>query len=431
MSQMFGPQDRVLILAPHPDDETLCTGGIIQQALALGLPIHVVFLTYGDNNEWSFVKYRKKVTVGSKAVEGMGLVRHGEAVKATGVLGLKPEQLSFLGYPDFGTLQIWEKHWGARPTFRSMFGRMTAVAYPNAYRPGAEYRGDDVLKDLTAIIGDFKPTKIFLSHPADHNPDHQALYLFTRVALWNLAADPHPELYPFLVHYPKWPRHQGLNPTWQLNPPSELADLIPWQSNPLIPDATQAKITAIQCHATQYAVSEKFLKSFLRSNELFGDYPPSQLGSGASGGVQESGREEGVMRVPEALTGSQKAKFVGVESRSLRLDGDRVVIAIDFSGLLSGGVEAEISTFGYRFDRPFAEMPKILIKFSEVGLDVFDRGEKLAGRPVAVERRTKHIAIGVPLALLGDPEKLLGSVSTSMHEYPLDSAPWRVVDLGG
>ena len=77
---MLGPQDRVLILAPHPDDETLCTGGIIQQALALGLPIHVVFLTYGDNNEWSFVKYRKKLTVGSKAVEGMGLVRHDEAV---------------------------------------------------------------------------------------------------------------------------------------------------------------------------------------------------------------------------------------------------------------------------------------------------------------------------------------------------------------
>ncbi len=76
-------------------------------------------------------------------------------------------------------------------------------------------------------------------------------------------------------------------------------------------------------------------------------------------------------------------------------------------------------------------MPKILIKFSEVGLDVFDRGEKLSGKPVAVERRSKHIAVGIPLALLGDPQKLLGSVSTSMHEYPLDSAPWRVVDLGG
>lgn len=103
---MISPNDRIMILAPHPDDETLCTAGVIQQALALGIPIRVVFFTYGDNNEWSFVVYRKRLTVGSKAVEGMGQVRHDEAIKATGILGLAPEQVTFLGYPDFGTLQI-------------------------------------------------------------------------------------------------------------------------------------------------------------------------------------------------------------------------------------------------------------------------------------------------------------------------------------
>ena len=166
-----------------------------------------VFYTYGDNNEWSFVVYRKRATVGSKAVEGMGLVRHDEALKATGILGLAPEQLSFLGYPDFGTLQIWEKHWGDRPAFRSMFGRMDAVPYANAYRPGAAYRGEEPERSEGGAAR-FQPTKILLSHPADHNPDHQALYLFTRVALWDLA-ELQPELHPFLVHYPKWPRRHG------------------------------------------------------------------------------------------------------------------------------------------------------------------------------------------------------------------------------
>ena len=71
--------------------------------------------------------------------------------------------------------------------------------------------------------------------------------------------------------------------------------------------------------------------------------------------------------MPEELTGTQKAKFVGVESRSVQWVGDRVIVSIDFSGLLSGGVEAEISVCGYRSDRPFAEMPKMLIKFSEAG----------------------------------------------------------------
>ena len=58
------------------------------------------------------------------------------------------------------------------------------------------------------------------------------------------------------------------------------------------------------------------------------------------------------------MTGTQKAKFVGVESRSVQWVGDRLIVSIDFSGLLSGGVEASVSVFGYRADRPFAEMPK-------------------------------------------------------------------------
>ncbi|MEI6121822.1 MAG: PIG-L family deacetylase, partial [Opitutae bacterium] len=43
---------RILILAPHPDDECLGTGGLIQQALAKGAKIKVIFITNGDNNPW-------------------------------------------------------------------------------------------------------------------------------------------------------------------------------------------------------------------------------------------------------------------------------------------------------------------------------------------------------------------------------------------
>ena len=47
---------------------------------------------------------------------------------------------------------------------------------------------------------------------------------------------------------------------------------------------------------------------------------------------------------------------------------------------------------------------------------------------MAVERKTKHIAVGIPLKMLGDPQKLLGSVKTHLGDYPLDSAPWRIID---
>jgi len=41
----------VLLLAPHPDDETLCCAGLIQQAVAAGAMVHVVWVTPGDGFE--------------------------------------------------------------------------------------------------------------------------------------------------------------------------------------------------------------------------------------------------------------------------------------------------------------------------------------------------------------------------------------------
>ena len=77
------PDDRILVLAPHPDDETLSSGGLIQQAQALGLPVHVLFLTYGDNNEWAFSLYRGALSLDPTTVLEGGLVRHQEALNAT------------------------------------------------------------------------------------------------------------------------------------------------------------------------------------------------------------------------------------------------------------------------------------------------------------------------------------------------------------
>ena len=51
---------RILILAPHPDDECLGTGGLIQQALAKGAKVKVIFITNGDNNPWP-QRYLEKI----------------------------------------------------------------------------------------------------------------------------------------------------------------------------------------------------------------------------------------------------------------------------------------------------------------------------------------------------------------------------------
>ena len=175
--------DRILILAPHPDDEVIGCAGIIQKAVSLNLPVRIIFLTYGDFNQWAFLIYRKHPVLVPKAIENMGVVRHDEAIAAAENLGLKAKDLIFLGYPDFGTMNIWDAFWGDRPSYRSLLTRANKVPYHNAFRPGAPYKGEEILHDLTSIFKDFKPTKIFVTGPFDSDSDHRSLYLFLRISL--------------------------------------------------------------------------------------------------------------------------------------------------------------------------------------------------------------------------------------------------------
>ena len=47
--------DSVLVISPHPDDETLCCAGTIQRALERGANVSVVWLTSGDGFTWDAV----------------------------------------------------------------------------------------------------------------------------------------------------------------------------------------------------------------------------------------------------------------------------------------------------------------------------------------------------------------------------------------
>jgi hypothetical protein len=43
-----GPGERLLVAAPHPDDETLGAGGLVQRVLARGGSVRVLLFTAGD-----------------------------------------------------------------------------------------------------------------------------------------------------------------------------------------------------------------------------------------------------------------------------------------------------------------------------------------------------------------------------------------------
>ncbi|MCX5681998.1 MAG: PIG-L family deacetylase, partial [Candidatus Omnitrophica bacterium] len=384
--------DRILVLAPHPDDEILGCGGIIQRAVKMNIPVKVVFLTYGDNNQWSFLVYRKHFVFMPKAVRSMGLIRREEAITASAALGLSSDNLIFLGYPDFKTLNIWYAYWGkTRPAVRSMLTKVWAVPYENAFHPGAPYKGEEILGDLEKIIRSFKPTKIFVSHPADFNADHKSFYLFTRVALWDLAGDVKATIHPYLVHYKNWPLPRGYHPLLPLAPPECYKKQIDWKINVLTQDEIKLNRLAIQKHRSQYSSTAAYLLTFIRSPELFGDFPDIVVRQGIENKLIVSDEDNEPQTLPRELTDKERDSFVGIEERSAFFVNNNLVISIQLSSRIGKAAGLSLYAFGYRKDKPFMDMPKIRIRFGTMGHKVLDQNKRLLHARVIVKKKKKKM----------------------------------------
>ena len=361
----------------------------------------------------------------------MGLVRHDEAINASRILGVDPQNLIFLGYPDFGTLNIWYYHWNQRPAYRSIMTRVTAVPYKGAYRYGAPYKGEEIVQDLRSILRDFKPTKIFVSHPADHNGDHLALYLYLRVALWDEGMDEDVQLYPYLIHYLTWPKPKGFHPEKDLTPPEALADDEIWKQYHLsaqqIDDQEKSvagaqdpiffHLPGIFCpllNSMSFLVIFRRLKLHLNENVSI---------------ISGQKKLMTTMELPEELNDQERSAFVGVDWKSLRWEPENLVVTIGLSKPLAQDVEASIYFFGYSNKMPFGQMPKINVRLGVLSYSVYDQNKRLEQEVVQVNRSPNDVTITVPLKLLGYPQKILTSARTSLGNFPLDNASWVVVEL--
>jgi LmbE family N-acetylglucosaminyl deacetylase len=411
--------DRILVLVPHPDDEVLGAGGVLREAVRQGLPLRVVFLTNGDSNEWSFLAYRKRPVLMPGGALAMGAIRQQEALAAAAALGVSSHDLSFLGYPDYGTLDIWRSHWALSPPDRGRLTRARAVPYPTAFRPGAPYKGEEILADLETILRDFRPTRVFVSHPADHHPDHAALYLFTRVALWDLQEEVAATVHPFLVHYPGWPRTQGLRPGQELSPPDRLLGGFRWQSRDLDPEAVATKRLALAAHRTQYGYSASRLLPFVRSNELYGDLSVPVLAAGGN-----------AVRLLDAPAGAETASdAVDLQGLTVRRVRDRLEIEMVLQQPLTEGSAVSLSALGYRPDVPFAAMPKLEVRIEPHAWTVRDQGRVLPRATAWGAAQDRKLVARIPLASLNGPRHLFLQVRTGSRRSALGQTPWWIVEL--
>jgi len=272
-SNHSAPGQRLLVLAPHPDDETLATGGRICRATSRGDAVTVVFLTNGD----SFYRSLKK-QLGSRPAKpadylNFGCRRQKEAEQALNILGVKKENIFFLGYPDKGLEIIWKQYRDPERAYTSLATRKNAVPYQNALSPGAPYTASAIRQDLDKILTDFPPTEVYLPDIEDTHPDHRAAGVFGLAAI--LAAKQkqnnfRPQLYSYLVHAGSWQTAPLLSKNIPLVPPPKL---LPrgnnWVKYPLTPLEREKKRRALRQYKTQLRVRRTFLLNFDRPNEIF------------------------------------------------------------------------------------------------------------------------------------------------------------------
>src|SRR5262249_6426627 len=106
-----GPLDpvrwkRVLVIAPHPDDETLATGGLMQQSIAAGGTVRVVFVTDGENNPWPQRAVEHRWRLGTSARTRWAGRRRAETLAALACLGIPASSAVFLHFPDQGLTSL-------------------------------------------------------------------------------------------------------------------------------------------------------------------------------------------------------------------------------------------------------------------------------------------------------------------------------------
>jgi LmbE family N-acetylglucosaminyl deacetylase len=427
-------KDRILILAPHPDDETIGCAGIIQQALAAGAQVKVVYLTNGDHNQFAFIVYEKRLTLRKGEFIHMGEVRRKEAIAAMKLLGLSEENLIFLGYPDFGTFTIFSQYWQGKKPFRDLLTRISSVPYKQNLSFGAPYNGESILNDLKRVLVAYKPNKIFVSHPADTNGDHRAFYLFLEVALRDLSKKiATPKIYPYLIHCATWPLPRYYHPELSLQPPRQfLNSEINWSEFRLTPEQLEKKHRAILCYKSQTQSSAFYLLSFGRKNELFGDYPRIWIDK------ESSAKERAVsfFGFSNMFADSDVGVLGGLENLkedkgrvSYSVVDDSFLIRIEKTKNLNRRFSVLVYIFGYNYKTPFAEMPKIRIITKYKRFKVFEERKIIETSGVSTVLKSNVLILKVPLQLLGKPEFLLTSIKVYGGALPVDVTAFRKIDI--
>jgi LmbE family N-acetylglucosaminyl deacetylase len=274
VSNNFPPiksSDRILIISPHPDDESLATAGIIKEASDKNANVLVVEMTSGENMDQSnYQKYLNK-TKKLKQNKNIGEMRQIEVKNALKSLGIDQKSIIFLGYPDGSLKSLFEEYWSYDNllTVSKDSSKTEHSPYNSTYEINAPYCGANVAKNLVQIINDYQPTIIIYPDGGDYHPDHFGTSAFVKYAI--IRTNYTGKCFTYLVHYPNWPSPPYLSPLSNLSYPN-IANDTEWKILPLDSKDKKAKQRAIEAYKSQLIVNNTYYYSFVRTNELYAPY---------------------------------------------------------------------------------------------------------------------------------------------------------------
>jgi LmbE family N-acetylglucosaminyl deacetylase len=136
--------ERVLLFAPHPDDESIGAGGLLQRLARAGAPVQVVYLTDGEHNDLAHRALLKRWRIDDGDRDAYAALRRGESLDALSTIGIDPAAATFLHLPDTGI----------------------------ADRMRVDH--DVLIDQCRALIADFAPTLIIAPSFDDLHADHLA-----------------------------------------------------------------------------------------------------------------------------------------------------------------------------------------------------------------------------------------------------------------
>jgi LmbE family N-acetylglucosaminyl deacetylase len=228
---------KVIVFAPHADDETLGCGGTIAKKVKEGYDVSVVFMTDGRH-----CLAEIGVSTGPVASE-IKLIRKEEAIRATKILGLQEKNLCFLDFED----KTLEKN-------KSL-----------------------VQKRVAEILTNASPVEVYFTQSKEYNIDHRVTNTIVRKAIEE--ADINPIQYHYIIAW-KFPFYLLAN----LSQHSKFDWLLSkiQQENLIYVDISKflhLKEMAIKEYKSQIellsdeqkrpALKSSFLKRFLESKEKF------------------------------------------------------------------------------------------------------------------------------------------------------------------